>query len=200
MWPSAIRGVPLSYIARNLWVRRVTTMLTALGMALVVYVFATVLMMSEGIKATLVATGQADNVMVLPKRGSGKPSNVTVRGTSETGLALRPQVRLVLGRMFREGSSEIVTGSAIARGFSGAALGETLRFAGREWTVVGIFDAGRTGFDSEIWGDAEQMMQAFRRNAYSSVVFRLADAQQFARVRSLLDGDPRLTLDAKPER
>src|SRR5574341_1617658 len=143
MWPSAIRGVPLSYIARNLWVRRVTTMLTALGMALVVYVFATVLMMSEGIKATLVATGQADNVMVLrkgagaeinsgiargqaaiiaslpgiatdalgrplvsrepvvlnslPKRGSGKPSNVTVRGTSETGLALRPQVRLALG-------------------------------------------------------------------------------------------------------
>lgn len=240
-----MKPLPLSYIARNLWVRRVTTALTAGGMALVVYVFATVLMMSEGIKATLVATGQPDNVMVLrkgagaeinsgvsrdqaaiveslagiatdgqgrrivskepvvlnnlPKRGSGKPSNVTVRGTSDLGLALRPQVRIVEGRMFRPGSSEIVTGSAIARGFSGAALGETLRFAGRDWTVVGVFDAGRTGFDSEIWGDADQMMQAFRRNAYSSVIFKLADASLFERAKASLEGDPRLSLDAKPE-
>lgn len=241
-----MKPLPLSYIARNLWVRRVTTALTAGGMALVVYVFATVLMMSEGIKATLVATGQPDNVIVLrkgagaeinsgvsreqaaiveslagiatdgqgrrivskepvvlnnlPKRGSGKPSNVTVRGTSELGFALRPQVRLIEGRPFRPGSSEIVTGSAIARGFSGAALGETLRFAGRDWTVVGVFDAGRTGFDSEIWGDADQMMQAFRRNSYSSVIFRLADAGQFERARATLEADPRLSLDAKPER
>jgi putative ABC transport system permease protein len=241
-----MRAIPLSYIARNLWVRRVTTLLTAGGMALVVYVFATVLMMSEGIRATLVATGQPDNVMVLrkgagaeinsaisraqaaiieslpgmatdgqgrrivsrepvvlnnlPKRGSGKPSNVTVRGTSELGLALRPQVRLVQGRMFRPGSSEIVTGSAIARGFQGAALGETLRFAGRDWRVVGQFDAGRTGFDSEIWGDADQMMQAFRRNAYSSVIFKLADARGFEAARKTLEDDPRLTLDAKRER
>ena len=240
-----MRGVPLSYIARNLWVRRVTTVLTALGMALVVYVFATVLMMSEGIRATLVATGQPDNAIVLrkgagaeinsgvdraqaaiveslpgiatdalgrglvskepvvlnnlPKRGSGKPSNVTVRGTSEIGLELRPQVRLVEGRMFRAGSSEIVTGGAIARGFQGAALGETLRFAGRDWTVVGVFDAGRTGFDSEIWGDAEQMMQAFRRMAFSTVVFRLADAEAFERPKSTLESDPRLTVEAKRE-
>jgi len=240
-----MRGVPLSYIARNLWVRRVTTVLTALGMALVVYVFATVLMMSEGIRATLVATGQPDNAIVLrkgagaeinsgvdraqaaiveslpgiatdalgrrlvskepvvlnnlPKRGSGKPSNVTVRGTSEIGLELRPQVKLVEGRMFRAGSSEIVTGRAIARGFQGAALGETLRFAGRDWTVVGVFDAGRTGFDSEIWGDAEQMMQAFRRMAFSTVVFRLADAEAFERAKSTLESDPRLTVEAKRE-
>lgn len=240
-----MKAVPLAYIARNLWVRRVTTALTALGMALVVYVFATVLMMSEGIRATLVATGQPDNAVVLrkgagaeinsavsrtqaaiveslpgiatdgtgrllvskepvvlnnlPKRGSGKPSNVTVRGTSEAGLALRPQVRLVEGRMFRPGTSEIVAGRAIADGFDGVTLGQTLRFAGREWRVVGVFDAGRSAFDSEIWGDAEQMMQAFRRNAYSTVVFRLADADAFERVRAQIEGDPRLTLEAKPE-
>src|SRR5439155_24042493 len=70
----AMRGVPLSYIARNLWVRRVTTVLTALGMALVVYVFATVLMMSEGIRATLVATGQPDNAIVL-RKGAGAEIN-----------------------------------------------------------------------------------------------------------------------------
>ncbi|RTL27900.1 MAG: FtsX-like permease family protein [Burkholderiales bacterium] len=242
---AAPRVVPFSYIARNLWVRRVTTVLTAAGMGLVVYVFATVLMMSEGIRATLVATGQLDNVMVLrkgagaeinsgiarsqasvieslsqiatdaqgnrmvseepvvlntlPKRSSGKPSNVTVRGTSATGVALRPQVRLFAGRMFRPGTSEIITGKAVARGFAGAGLGETMHFAGRDWRVVGVFDAGRSGFDSEVWGDSEQMMQAFRRQTYSSVVFKLTDAGSFDAVRQSLENDPRLTLEAKRE-
>ncbi len=238
-------AVPFTYIARNLWVRRVTTALTAAGMALVVYVFATVLMMTEGIRATLVATGQPDNVIVLrkgagaeinsgisraqadilatlpgiavdgagralvskepvvltnlPKRGSGKPSNVTLRGTSAQALALRPQVRLVEGRMFRPGSSEVVAGRAVTNGFQGVAIGSSLRLGGRDWTVVGVFDAGRSGFDSEIWGDAEQLMQAFRRQNWSSVVLKLADAESFEALRKLIEDDPRLTLDAKRE-
>jgi len=244
----AFHTLPLSHIARNLWARRVTTLLTAGGMALVVYVFATVLMMSEGIRATLVATGHEGNLIVLrkgagaeinsgitrgqaallatlpgvaldgqgralvsrepvvlntlPKRDSGKPSNVTVRGTSATGLALRPQVQLVQGRMFRPGTDEIVTGRAVAQGFAGAALGETLRFAGREWRVVGVFDAGGSGFDSEIWGDADSMMQAFRRQAYSTVVLRLQhpqDPQAAEALKARIDGDPQLSLEAKPE-
>ena len=240
-----MNAVPFSYVARNLWVRRVTTLLTACGMALVVYVFATVLMMSEGIRATLVATGQADNVLVLrrgagaeinsgitrgqasiletlpgiardgsgralvskepvilnnlPKRGSGKPSNVTMRGTSDTGLALRPQVQLLQGRMFRAGSSEVIVGRAVAAGFQGVEVGATLRFGGRDWRVVGLFDAGRSGFDSEIWADAEQLMQAFRRQTYSTVVMRLADAALFERLRDQVDADPRLTMEAKRE-
>ena len=240
-----MRPLPLGYIARNLWVRRVTTALTAAGMALVVYVFATVLMMTEGIRATLVATGQPDNVIVLrkgagaeinsgitreqaavlqtlpgiaidaagrallskepvvlnnlPKRGSGKPSNVTLRGTSELGLALRPQVQLIEGRMFRPGSSEVIAGRAIAAGFQNVGVGATLRFAGRDWLVVGVFDAARSGFDSEIWLDGEQLMQSFRRQTYSTVVFRLADAAAFERTRELVDSDPRLTLEAKQE-
>ena len=70
-------SVPFSYIARNLWVRRVTTLLTAGGMALVVYVFATVLMMSEGIRSTLVATGQPDNAIVL-RKGAGAEINSAI--------------------------------------------------------------------------------------------------------------------------
>ena len=241
-----MKAIPLAYIARNLWVRRVTTALTAGGMALVVYVFATVLMMTEGIRATLVATGQSDNVIVLrkganaeissgiareqaaiieslpgiatdalgrrlvskepvvlnslPKRDNGKLSNVTVRGTTaEVGLQLRPQVKLIAGRMFRPGTSEIIAGASIARGFVGAGLGETLRFGGRDWQVVGVFDAGRSGFDSELWGDSEQVMQAFRRISYSSVVFRLADEGGFEAARAALEDDPRLTLEAKRE-
>lgn len=240
-----MKQIPFSYIARNLWVRRVTTLLTAGGMALVVFVFATVLMMSEGIRATLVATGQVDNVLVLrkgagaeinsgidrgqaaiieslpgiatngnglrllskepvvlnnlPKRSNGKPSNVTVRGTSVLALELRPQVQLKQGRMFRPGSSEIIAGQAIANGFRGAGLGETLHFAQRDWLVVGIFDSGKTGFDSEIWGDSEQMMAAFRRNAYSTIVFRLADQSAFDHLKNAIEADPRLQIEAKPE-
>ena len=241
----SLRTVPLSYIARNLWVRRVTTLLTAGGMALVVFVFTTVLMMSEGIRSTLVATGQPDNVMVLrqgagaeinsgiergqaaiveslsgiatdgegrrlvskepvvlinlPKRSNGKPSNVTVRGTSATGMALRPQVRLIEGRMFRPGTSEIIAGRSVASGFRGAALGETLRFAQRDWVVVGVFDSGKTAFDSEIWGDAEQMLAAFRRPVYSTMVFRLAEPDGLGRMRDAIEADPRLKLDVKAE-
>lgn len=240
-----MKAIPFSYVARNLWVRRVTTLLTAGGMALVVFVFAVVLMMSEGIRTTLVATGQADNVLILrkgagaeinsgiardqaaiieslpgiatngegrpliskepvvlnnlPKRSNGKPSNVTLRGTSQLGMELRPQVRLIQGRMFRPGTSEIIAGHAIAKGFRGTGLGETLHFAQRDWIVVGIFDSGKTGFDSEIWGDSDQMMAAFRRNSYSTMVFRLTDQSALAGVKAAIDNDPRLQVDAKPE-
>lgn len=240
-----MKTIGWAYVARNLWVRRVTTLLTALGMALVVFVFATVLMMGEGIRATLVATGQPDNVIVLrqgagseiysgisrsqaaiveslpgiatsasgerlvskepvvlntlPKRSNGKPSNVTLRGTSALGVELRPQLRITEGRMFRPGTSEIIAGRAVAEGFQGAALGETLRFAQRDWHVVGVFDAGGSAFDSEIWGDAEQMMQAFRRNAFSTVVLRLADPASFEQLEHAIADDPRLKLEAKPE-
>jgi ABC-type antimicrobial peptide transport system permease subunit len=237
--------IPLSYIVRNLWTRKLTTALTAGGMALVVFVFATVLMLEEGLRNTLVQTGTADNAVVirrssvtevqsavdrsqaaiatsapevaygadgepmvskevvvlinLDKRGSRKPSNVVIRGVGLKGAALRPQVKLVEGRMFRPGSSEIITGRAIAQRFKGAGLNETLRFGGREWTVVGLFDAGGSGFDSEIWGDGDQLMQAFRRNAYSVVILELVSADRLEEFRARLESDQRLTLETKRE-
>jgi ABC-type antimicrobial peptide transport system permease subunit len=238
--------IPLSYVARNLWVRKLTTVLTAGGMALVVFVFAAVLMLDAGLKSTLVSTGSSDNVVVirqgsqtevqsgllrdqaalietapevargpdgqglvskevvvlnsLPKiDNSGKRSNVVVRGVPQMGPRLRPQVKITQGRMFRAGSSEVVVGSAVARGFAGVEISQELSFAGRGWTVVGVFDAGRTGFDSEIWGDVEQMMQAFRRLGYSSVIARLATPASFDPLKARLDEDPRLKVDIKRE-
>jgi putative ABC transport system permease protein len=237
--------IPLLYSLRNLWARRLTTFLTASGMALVVFVFAAILMLSEGLRKTLVETGSYDNVVVirkasvsevqsgvnrlqasivetqpeialgsegqrllakelvvlitLPRRGSDKPANVVIRGIGGSSLALRPQVKLIEGRMPRQGSSEIIAGQSIAKRFKGGGVGETLRFAMRDWTVVGVFDAGNTGFSSEIWGDADQLMQAFRRPVYSSVIFKLRDSSEFETVKSRLEHDPRLTLDALRE-
>jgi ABC-type lipoprotein release transport system permease subunit len=238
--------VPFAYSLRNLAARRLTTALTVAGMALVVFVFATVLMLEEGLHRTLVSTGSDDNVIVtrrsagtevqsaldrpqagvvetqpevaldgrgerlvsketvvlisLEKRGSAKPSNVVIRGIGPQGLVLRPQVRLVAGRMFRPGSSEIVAGRSIGGRFSGAGLGERLRFGMREWVVVGHFDAGGSGFDSEIWGDVDQLMQAFRRTLFSSMLLRLTDAGAFDVLEARLESDPRLTVEAKRER
>ncbi|MGN2392476.1 ABC transporter permease [Pelomicrobium sp. G1] len=238
-------AVPLSYSIRNLRTRRLTTALTAGGMALVVFVFATVLMLEAGLRATLVQTGTYDNVVVtrraagtevqssvervqamiveaqpevalapdgapfasretvvlitLPKRSSGDPSNVVIRGVGRHGLQLRSQVRLVEGRLFRPGASEIIAGRAIAERFVGAGIGERLRFGMRDWAVVGIFDAEGMGFDSEVWGDADQLMQAFRRNAYSSVVLKLSDPAAFDAYKRRVEADPRLTVEAKRE-
>ena len=140
----------------------------------------------------------------LVKRGSAKPSNVVIRGIGEQGLALR-RVQLNAGRMFRPGTSEIVAGASIARQFVGAGIGETLRFGQREWTVVGTFDGGGTGYDSEVWGDVEQLMQAFRRTSYSSVIAKLQShdnddvESSLRRIDDFIGSDPQLTLQAKRE-
>ncbi len=238
-------AIPLSYTLRNLAARKLTTALTAAGMALVVFVFATVQMLEEGLRQTLVETGSPDNVVVtrrsagtevqslidryqaavvenqpevafgmdgtrlasretivlisLIKRGSDKASNVLIRGIGQNGLELRPQVRIAEGRMFRPGSTEILAGKSVAERYAGAGVGETLRFGQREWTVVGVIDAGKTGFDSEIWGDADQLMQAFRRNVYSSVILKLNDSPAFPSFKTRIEKDPRLTVEAKQE-
>jgi len=237
--------IPFSYTFRNLWTRKLTTLLTAGGMALVVFVFATVLMLEEGLRKTLVETGSHDNVVVirrssqtevqsvidrvqaaiieslpevafgadggrlvsketvvlvnLIKRDTDKPTNVLIRGVAPNGLTLRPQVRIIAGRMFRPGSSEIVAGRSAAGRFIGAGIGETLWFGLREWTVVGTFDAGNSGFDSEVWGDADQLMQAFRRPVFSSILFKLNDPGSFEQVRAQLESNQRLTVEAKRE-
>lgn len=237
--------IPFSYSIRNLKTRRLTTILTVSGMALVVFVFATILMLTEGLKKTLVETGSYDNVVIirtssasevqsgivrdqasiietdpeialgpdgkpllakeivvligLPKSSTGKDSNVTIRGISEQSLALRPQIKLIKGRMPKAGSMEIATGSSITKRFRGADMGDTLRFGMRDWRVVGVFDAGNTGFSSEIWADTDQLMQAFRRQVYSSVLFRLRDTARFDALKARVETDPRLTLEAKRE-
>jgi ABC-type antimicrobial peptide transport system permease subunit len=92
-----------------------------------------------------------------------------------------------------------VAGRSIGDRFTGAGIGETLRFGMRDWTVVGHFDGGGSGFDSEIWGDADQLMQAFRRNIYSSVIVKLRESPSFDALKARLEADPRLTVEAKRE-
>jgi putative ABC transport system permease protein len=237
--------IPVSYSLRNLFTRKVTTVLTVSGMALVVFVFTTILMMAQGLRKTLIDTGSYDNAVVirkgsgsevvsgierskasvvetdpqiaigmdgkplfakeicvlitLPKKGEGKPANVMIRGMGEASLKLRPQVRIVEGRLPRPGLYEVMVGRSVAKRFQGMDINETLKFGMRDWIVVGFFDAGNTGFNSEIWGDGDQLMQAFRRQAYSSLIFKLQDSSQFEVLKERIEKDPRLTLEVKRE-
>lgn len=238
--------IPFYYIWRSLWARRLTTVLTLTGLTLVVFVFAGVLMLAQGLQRTLVDTGATDNVIVLRKsagselvsqvnrntaeiietaaevapaadgrplmarevnlvinlnkKGSHAMGNITVRGTSPHGVELRQAVHITQGRMFTFGTHEIVVGHSITSHFDGIALGSVVPFGGDKWTVVGSFDAGGTGFDSEIWADADQVMQAFGRpNTYSSLTLRLRDPGQFAALQARLSADPR-TQYVEPKR
>ena len=238
--------LPLSYSIRNLWTRRLTTILTAAGMSLVVFVFAAILMLAQGIQQTLVQTGTADNVVVIRKgsntevqsgitrsqaaiietdpaiatgisgkplvtkellvlitleqRRSAKRGNVSVRGVSlPVSMTLRPQVKLVEGRLPSPGSFEIIAGKGVAKRYKGGALGETMYFGSFRWKVVGVFDAGNTSFSSEVWGDLEQLMQTFRRPAFSSILFRINSLSQLKNTVRRIEDDPRLALEVKQE-
>lgn len=229
--------IPLNYTWRSLWTRRLTTTLTLSGIALVVFVFAAVLMMAHGVEQTMVETGSEDNVIALRKSATselvsqidreaanilktypevalgprGEPlvttevlvvinlskkdnnalGNVSVRGVSAEALLIRPLVKLVGGRMFQFGAHEIIVGSSIAQRFKGCEIGKQIGFSGDQWTIVGLFDADGTAFESEIWSDVEQLMPAVGRPVYSTVSYRLSNKDQYDAVKERLQKDPR---------
>jgi ABC-type lipoprotein release transport system permease subunit len=217
--------IPLSYTWRSLWTRRLTTILTLSGIALVVFVFAAILMLAHGVEKTMVDTGSEDNVIALRKSATsellsqvgreaanilktnpeiaigadGKPiattevlvvinlfkkenndlGNVSVRGVSPEAFTLRPQVKLVQGEMMKFGTHEIVIGSSIAKRFKGCDIGSKIGFSGDQWTIVGIFDADGSAFESEIWSDVEQLMPSVGRPVFSTVTVKLTSPDQF---------------------
>ncbi|SPF50197.1 conserved membrane hypothetical protein [Syntrophobacter sp. SbD1] len=234
------------YSYRNLLVRRLTTLLTAGGMGLVIFVFATVLMLAEGFQQTLITSGSSENavfirrsaetevqslierkdaailesfpqvavdhdlgllaarelvvLITLAKKETGSRSNIQVRGaTHGVSLALRPQIKIVAGREFNAGSTEILIGRNIAKKFKIAGLGGTINFGGHTWTVSGIMDAGGTAFDSEIWGDVDSLMGAFKRTVYSSVLIRMRDPSTLPELKETVLKDPRLVEEARRE-
>ncbi len=226
------------YVTRNFFARRLTASITIAGLALVVFVFAAVLMMAYGVEKALVATGSDENA-IITRRGSnneissiigretiyelrtmpaiavgpnGKPlfsaeiatvinmnkkdaggmSNISVRGVGEMSFTLRPQIHLLEGRMFSFGTRELVVGKQVAKRFEGAALGDKIKLAGGYWEIVGVMDANGSAFDSEIWADAEQLLQANNRTSFSSFTFRYTSQSDLDAMKSRLAVDPRL--------
>jgi putative ABC transport system permease protein len=231
-------SIPLSYTWRSLWARRMTTALTLIGIALVVFVFASILMLATGIERTLVTSGDPQNVIIL-RRGAnselvsqvgreeasilktypqvaigadGKPvastetvviinlakigsndmGNILVRGVSPEAFALRPQVKLTQGRMLSFGTDDIIIGSNVSKRFQGTGIGSKIRIGEDQWTIVGVFEAGGTAFDSEIWADAEVLMPSLgRQSVFSSITMRLNSEGDFQAIKDAITADPR---------
>ena len=230
--------IPFKYTIKNFTSRKLTTFITIFGVALVVFVFAAVLMMAYGIQKTLIATGLPDNVLITRKAANGEissiiegeaqdvirtlshiavnkngkqiiskepvviinlekisggMSNVTVRGVSEVIFDLRPQVKIVEGRMFNFGLRELIVGSAVTNRFRGAKMGDIVKFAGDNWQIVGVFDSDGSGFDSEMWGDSQALLNAFNRgNAVSSLTLKLDNVNNFKEFKKNFEFDRRL--------
>jgi ABC-type antimicrobial peptide transport system permease subunit len=238
--------IPLKYTMKSLMTRKLTTIITVSGVALVVFVFAAVLMMSHGVQKTLVSTGEVDNVMVLRKSSqseissiiggdtqniirtlphiakasnnqqiistepvviinleikSGGVSNLTVRGVSPIIQQVRPKMKITSGRMFNPSLRELIVGEKLISRFEGAQIGKKIRFAADDWTVVGVFTTEGSGFDSEFWGDATQLLEAFNRsNSVSTMTIKLDNIANYDKFKRAFETDRRLQqFEVKPE-
>jgi putative ABC transport system permease protein len=230
--------VPISYNVRNLAVRRTTTIATAGGVALVVFVFAATQMLSEGIRRTLLIAGSPDVaisiragsdaelgstvqpagvslavsqkevartaggapdatadlvvVVALDKIGTdGGVSNVLLRGVTEDAYRFHKELRIVEGRAPKPGGDEVIIGRAIRGRFAGVELGGSIELRkGRNAHVVGVFTAGGSSYESEVWGDLGSFQSAFGRGPLvSSVRVRLATQGAFDAYKQAIEAD-----------
>lgn len=235
--------IPLTYNVRSLFVRKTTTLASALGIALVVFVLASALMLSNGIERTLVSTGAHDRAVVLrkgadtelassienpsvgiimsapgvKKEGStpigtgevvvvitqeklgtdGKISNVQVRGVTPESLKLRKELKVVEGRPAKPGTDEVIVGSGLNGRFAGMAVGQSFELKkNRPVTVVGVFDAGGSAFDSEVWADLDTLRSTFGRDGIvSSVLVQLESPAAYDAFSDAVQHDKQLGLE-----
>ena len=238
--------VPLKYSLRSLLARRMTMGLTVFGVVLVVFVFAAVLMLANGLKEALVASGSDENAIVIRessnteiqsfithyqagviqtipeialdpsgnpmvvgeqvvlinknRKGTNTPANIMVRGIGPMSLSIHKGINITAGRMLEFGKTEIIVGNRIRDRFEGCELGNIITFGMTDWTIVGVFEADGSSFESEIWGDANQSMPAFGRPVFSSMTFHMKDPALFAQIRDNLKADPRMTVEVKREK
>ncbi len=239
--------IPISYNIRNLIVRRTTTIMTALGIALTVAVLLSVFALVEGLRTSLTATGHPLNILVTRngataelnssmtqeqfqtikvKQGiaslpNGEPMaslelvtviilespenpsgiNISLRGLTTTGFAMREYVSIAEGRMFQPGRRELVVGKGLAKRYPKARLGSKLDFGRGEWGIVGVMDGGRSAANSEIFCDLAQLASDQNREAaLSSALIRATDRASMQALMNDLSDDQRLNVDTVSEK
>jgi len=198
---AAVTMINLKSIPRRFWL----SLSTVVSIALVVVVLLAFLAMANGFQRTLSGTG-SDDIAVVLRGGSRSEINSVVlrdlplRGIGPEGAAIRKDIRLIEGRMFNPGSNELVVGKAILSQFQGFELGSTVVSGSTRWTVVGVFDADGSVFDSEIWADLAVVQSLFKRlNSFQTVRLRLESPAAITALKNYVENDPRLKLDAKSE-
>jgi len=137
----------------------------------------------------------------FPLITTGTDANVQIRGVTPIVLKVRKNVRIVRGRFFRPGLAELVIGRNVASTYGGLDLGKTVKFGGGTWTIVGVFDAGGSAFDSEIWSDVRVLNQTYKRpdDLYQSVTATLTSPAAFDQLKDSITADPTLTVQVDRE-
>ncbi|HZR07982.1 MAG TPA: ABC transporter permease [Myxococcales bacterium] len=148
-----------------------------------------------------VASPELFVIFQLQRVDKSGTANVGIRGVTRDGwdLLRSKSIRLIDGRLPQWATSEIMVGRAARGRYAGAEIGQSITIARRQWQVVGIFDAGGAAFDSEIWADADQIIDASHRTGYSTMTVRLRSPGDLESLRATVDSDPRWNLEAKRE-
>ena len=146
----------------------------------------------EGISAS---SGELFVVADVPKKSTGTPANLVVRGVQQSAFAIRPELHIVEGRSFETGVGELIAGYKASVEFSGLEVGEKIQFRDSAWTVVGIFEAGGNAFESEVWADLPVVQTAFRRGGGMNTMRVILDEPSLAsEIHQRIQDDPRLDL------
>jgi len=240
-------AIPISYNLRNLWVRKATTVMPALGISLTVAVLLGIAALVGGLRSSLGVTGHPLHLIVMRQGATselvsvvqqekfqvvkfmegvaqldGEPmvshevitvvnlklrsdvtqdANVNVRGISPMGIKMPEEIRLQSGRWFETGKREVVVGRGTNAAREGTSIGDKIEFGRVEWEGVGVFDAGASPFNSEIWGDRNFITSDLGRDsARSSVLVRARDEVTLTALKNRMSDDQRLQLEAETER
>ena len=146
-----------------------------------------------------IASAEMVAVVALPLKKTGTAANLTVRGIGPKAAVLRPEIHLVAGRMFQPAVRELIVGRSAEAQFQGVGIGSHITVRNSEWTVVGEFESGGDAHESELMGDIETVLSAFRRNLFQSVTVMLDSPEAFAQYKDKLTTDPTLTVDVERE-
>src|SRR6266478_1341506 len=143
----------------------------------------------------------ADVILVAPvaRRRDDSDVNVTLRGVGEQYFGMRPELKLVSGRMFRTGHQELVVGASAHAQFTGLEIGNQVRLQDGDWTVVGTFAGGNGSRESEVVADALTVMSAYRLEAFNSMTLMLASTDMVTGLKEALTRDPTLLVDVRTE-
>ena len=146
-----------------------------------------------------IASAEAVVVVDMPKKSNDSGANVTIRGVGAQGMALRPEIHIVAGRVFQQGLRELIVGSGAQAQFKGLDVGSHIALRGSDWTIVGAFESNGDSHESELLADGETVLSAYRRNLYQSVVVRLESKDSFAAFKNTLTTNPQLSVDVMRE-
>ena len=146
-------------------------------------------------------TSEAVLMAPIPLISTGTDANVELRGVSPNVFAIRRNIKIIEGRMFQPGLAELIVGKNANKTYSGLTVGNEIGLGSRRWQVVGVFDAGGSAFDSEVWGDAHLLNGAYKRpdTLSQSVTVHLTSPEALQQLQDSLTSDPRLTVDVTRE-